>query len=391
MTSTPALRLLPALLAATALAPAALAQTPTFLVSTSGDPGGGFAGAPTLEDASLVRLRAGEAPRAWFVEGNWLAAAGLVPGDIDGLALRPGATAFSAASVVFSTLSNEGQFLDGDVLGLASGGGLEMLVAEETLVASLGLSGTTLDLDGLAFDGEGRLLYSLQSNHSSPLLGEIADGDVLRLEPSGSSTRLVTEEQVTADFQAVTGLATAVADVQGIDWVNGELWVAVQSPTSHDGGVLALGANARMVAEESALGLGGEELDGLVVIDADGTSDAPLALWIDSALSTAPGVAAGGTPHGLGLVLIAGQGGFEGAGYLGGFGAWYLDALDPLLAVQLAGGGGQFLFDGTGRFEAATQFAPGSGGSVAGGGTGWTLQVLDLSQLRLSPPFRVTT
>ena len=102
------------------------------------------------DDACLFQVAAGEDAFTHATRGNWFAMAGMVPGDIDGVAFRSqGGAAAHREGLVFSLLSNEAGFLDGDVLGLGFGGSLEQ--------------GTETDCDdgGAAGGGAGVLAVAL--------------------------------------------------------------------------------------------------------------------------------------------------------------------------------------------------------------------------------------
>ncbi|QDU67295.1 hypothetical protein [Engelhardtia mirabilis] len=373
-----------AMLTAVPLA-AAAQEPPTLLASTTGDAGAVVAGLPDLDDSSILRLRENAEPLPFLLEGSWRGMANFAPGDVDGLALRPGYPSYSAGALAFSLLSNEQGFLDGDVLGLAPGGGVEILITEESIAAALGLPGVGIDLDAIAFDEAGQLVFSLQSDQSASVLGDLSNGDVLRLDAGGGVTRLATEADVDAALEQATALSVGVGDVQGVAVVAGELWVVVQGPGSMDGGVLALGANARVVADEVTLGLAGEELDALAVVS-DGTE--PLSLWVDAPGAEGMGSCRAGTPFGPGVVVASGAAGWESASYAAGVGAWYVDPLDPVLSALLGTGGGYVVFGADGSFDSPFSLPTSGAGLGWDGASGWTFQVLDLTSLRLSAPYR---
>ena len=100
----------------------------------------------------------------------------IVFSDIDAFAHRPGSTPGRADSNVFSLLSNEGGFLDGDIIALAFGGGATLLVSELDIATAMGAAGANIDVDALAYDDQGRILFSL----SDPV-GSVQDGDILRI------------------------------------------------------------------------------------------------------------------------------------------------------------------------------------------------------------------
>jgi hypothetical protein len=328
-----------------------------------------------------------------FAEGHWLASAGFAPTDVDALGRRPGSTPGHYGSLAFSIIANEGGVLDGDVLGLAPGGGVTVLVPESTLVTGLGASGANVDLDALDWDDGGRLLFSLQSDLSGTALGTVQDGDVLRLEADGSVSLSLAEGQVGAKLAAATGLSGSIGDVQGVTWSAGELWVAVQSPSAHDGSVLACGAQPAIVADEASLGLGGAELDALLVA-VPGDAGVRLEIRPGSGAPGAPVTAevSGGSPGGMQLVLISGGAGWREFGVAVGFGAFALDPLDPYLATWLTGAALPLvMLDAAGAATVDVPLPPaGSEAAGFGGELGWTYQTVDAVTLEVGAPFRVT-
>lgn len=369
-------------------APSAAAQSPALLVSTSLDVAAD-ATHPAVDDAALVRVASGAAPIVQLAPGHWQGVAGVVPGDVDGLALLPGADPAQHGSIVFTLQADEGGFADGDVLAIAAGGGFQVVVAEEDVALALGAPGAAIDLDALAYDDVGNLYFSLQADLASSGLGALSDGDVLRLAPDGSASVAFTEAEVQAAFEAATGLTGAVGDVLGLEWQAGEVWVATQGPTSHDGGVIALGALARVVVDEADLGLGGAELDGLCVIDPSAFL-ARLSFDVDSA---APGDLVTGEIHGgVGghpiAVAAAGDAGyFATSSFAAGFGALFVDAQDPWLnAVGLQ----IVVLDGSGSYAQQIELPRGlTGGAGFAGEDGWTFQAIDAVTLEVSAPFRI--
>jgi len=344
---------------------------------------------PFVDDGSLVAVGGAAGVHPQMFPEHWLAAAGFVPGDIDGFGRLPAAVPGSAGSFAFSLLSNEGGFLDGDVLLLSPGGGVEAHVTEAELALALGLPDAALDVDAVDFDGDGRLLFSLQNDLGGSVLGDVFDGDVLRLEADGTVSQVLSESEVQAKFEMATGLTASIGDVLGVEWVNGQVWVTLQSPSSHDGAVLSCAASPTIVAEEDALGLGGAELDALSVASAG----EELAALTVSAIAASPGETLHfecyGPPGGIYLAVKSG-----GAGYwpfpLAGWGSFYVDPLDPWLSAALADiVDDVIVLDGSGFFEidytipAAALFGPGLGGV-----DGWTLQMLS-ADLEISAPLRI--
>lgn len=365
-------------------------EAPRLLVSTTADVvlGGGL----VVSDGGTARVRVGEPPRPHLDVGHLLAATGLSPSDVDAVALRPGVAPGHAGSYAFSLLSNEGGFLDGDLLGLAPGGGFTVLVAEQEIAEALGVPGASLDVDAFEWAPSGELWFSLQSDLAGTHLGDVADGDLLRVEKTGAVTRAYTESEVEALVQTVTGSTQPIGDVLGLALVDGEPWVTVQSPSAFDGAVLDIGATPEIVADESALLLAGAELDGLAVLP-EGGDAGTLALAPQIALPGDPMEVhvLGGTPARPMVVVAGGIAGSFATPWLGGWGALALDPTDPWLALAASGAGFPILtLDATGGAFATFALPPSSfGGTGLGGEPGWTFQLYDPIDAELWPPFRV--
>ncbi|CAN0472141.1 unnamed protein product, partial [Scytosiphon promiscuus] len=216
-------------------------QDPAFWVSTTSDVGALTVDQPDLSDSGVVRVQAGLAPQPACLDGHWRALGALLPTDIDALAFDPAGGPLpggALGSLRFSLLSNQGPWRDGDVLRLAAGGGFELAVSEEQLANELGTPGAAIDLDGLSFDEQGRLVFSLQNDLAGTVLGDVADGDVLFRDGLGGIQRRLSEADVQAAYTAATGSGAAIGDVLGVHVDAQGLWVTVQSPSSADGGVL---------------------------------------------------------------------------------------------------------------------------------------------------------
>ncbi|HED65539.1 MAG TPA: hypothetical protein ENJ09_08285, partial [Planctomycetes bacterium] len=316
-----------------AIASLGSAQAPTLHVSVTSNV---VLGGETIDDVSLLRVSSSGVATPFFVPGNWLATAGFVPSDVDGFGRRPSMPAGSASSFAFSLLSNEGGFLDGDVLSFAPGGGLEVVVSETEILAALGVPSDNIDLDALDFDQQGCLFFSLQSTLNGTILGTIEDGDIVCYEPSTGKVWIEwTEGDIQAQFTAATGLTSAISDVQGLDFVNGQFWVVTQSPSSHDGAVLELGNNPVVLVEETDMGLGGAELNALSLAE---DSEDLATIRFDREQAQAGETVTmilRGLPNTLYVGLWSGGTGWVNFASRPGFGAWYLDPADPWLGMIL--------------------------------------------------------
>jgi hypothetical protein len=373
------------------LAGPTLAQDPRVVVSTTDDVPAG-AGVPfAVGDGELVAAAGTAAPSPFFMEGHFQATCGFAPSDIDAFARLAGPTPGSAGSLVFSLLSNEGGFLDGDVVGIGPGSGAILIVSEQDISNALGTPGAAIDVDALSYDDQGRLLFSLQTDLSGTVLGDVLDGDILRLDVGFSVALVMGEDEVQARFTAATGLTDAILDVQALEWAQGELWAAVQSPTSHDGAVIKLSGTPQIVVDEALMGLGGAEVDALGEMGA-GEEIVSFQVSLVDALPGDPlHVEVYGRPHAVLMVLMAGNTGYVDFSRSAGFGGWYLDRFDPWLSAVLAAHHVPFVsLDGSGRFATdwnlptSMVFGPGIAGEL-----GWSFQVFDLSNSELSAPVRV--
>jgi len=368
----------------------AAASAQRVVVSTTDDVA--TAAAFPVTDGDLVAVESGRPIAPHFLGGHFQATTGFTPGDIDAFARLAGPRAGSAESLVFSLLSNEGGFLDGDVLALTRGSGVALLVSELDLASALGMPGENIDVDALTYDDQGRILFSLNTDHVSATLGQVQDGDILRLEGGlAGVTRVLSESDVQARFTLATGLADAILDVQALEWAGGELWCAVQSPSRHDGSVVRLDGTPAVVIDENALGLGGAELDALGPVR---PGDELPCFRIEPA-EALPGdtihVEAHGAPGSLLLVLMGGRSGYLDYSRIAGFGGWYLDRTDPWLRGLMAAGQVPIaVLDGAGEFSMDWALPPGTEhGLGLGGEQGWSFQVLDVTTATLSAPFRV--
>lgn len=370
---------------------AAAAQT-RMAVSTTDDVAPAVGVPFTVTDGDLVTVADGLPVSPYFAGGHFQAACGFIPTDVDAFAYLPGSRPGSAGALVFSLLSNQDGFLDGDVVKVVEGGGAALLVSELELAGVLGVPGANLDLDALAYDDQGLLLFSLADDLTGTTLGTVQDGDVLQVELGFSGvTRVLTETEVQSRFTFATGMSDSILDVLSLEWANGALWASVQSPTRHDGSVLALNGVAQVVYDENALGLGGAEIDALGELRA---GDEIPAFHLSKEIAL-PGdtlhVEMRGRPNGVQIVFMAGASGFLGLPRVQGFGGLYVDRFDPWLVALRSTRSLPFVaLDAAGRFAidwslpAGLEFGIGPVGEL-----GWSFQTIELFPLRVSAPFRV--
>lgn len=378
------------LLAAGLAAPLHAQSAPRLIVSPSTDlaPMGSLG---ALSDAALVAVGQSRAAAPQLTDGQWLAQAGFVPGDVDGFARLESFPEGDARSCIFSLQADQASFLDGDVLACQAGGGVAILYPEDYILSALGIPGGNIDVDALDLDDSGRLVFSLQADVTGTSLGTVEDGDVLRLELDGTVMRLRTEQDVQNSFSIATGLSDAIGDVQGLVLVGGEIWVAIQSPSSHDGGVLVVaGGPSRMIYEEDELGLGGAELDALSVA----RPGDELACLTSSSATAVEGDSVHFEVHGppaeVLIVLKAGNAGSLVYPAFHGWGGFYLDPADPWLASVVADPADDIVvLDGAGRFGIDyTLPTVALWGAGLGGVEGWSFQLLSMSG-EVSAPLRI--
>lgn len=372
-----------------AAAPQGTGAPPRVMVSTTSDfdP---VSGLPALTDAALPMVGASALPSAHFTHLQWQGTVGFEPTDIDAVTRVPGTVPGSAASLAFSLLSNEGGVLDGDVVVFDGAGGLRTLVSEDDLLTALARTDADVDVDALAFDDAGDLLFSLHGSLDDSSVGAVEDGDVLKLDGSGALTRLLTEAEVQTRFTAATGSTAAVGDVNGLSWVLGEPWVTTQGPSSWDGAVIGVGTFPVVILDEAQVGLGGAELDAIsyarvgdeipsFVIDRSAASGGDS---FQATLSGAPGSA-----H---VVLFSGATGHVTSPLAAGWGTLVQDQSDPWFQMTFADLAASFVvLDAVGRLDVIYQLPVGLAGLGFDGELGWSFQMLDVNTLELSAPGRL--
>lgn len=188
---------------------------------------------------------------AWL--GDWLQNGSLeAPGDVDALAWWP--TGESPGPVprdfVFSLVSNQGGFLDGDVLRFAAGRGLEVVVPEDEFLSLLQPASGSFDLDALSHRRPDEIWFSVNANLTGTVLGDIQDGDVLVYDRTQNNIR---REYTEADMQAfvdqATGGSSSINDVMSLSFYSptDEMVFSVQSPSAQDGTVFGTGQGGRLL------------------------------------------------------------------------------------------------------------------------------------------------
>lgn len=370
----------------------AAAQGTRVVVSTTDDvavtaglpfPGG---------DGDLLAVESAQPPSPYLAGGHFQASCGFIPGDIDAFAHLPGSRPGRAGGRVFSLLSNEGGFLDGDLIAVGTAGGASLLISELDLATALGDPSANIDVDALAYDDQGRVLFSLNTDLTTPTLGLVKDGDVYRLELGFTGVTLVLDEgTVQAAFTLATGLPDAVLDLQALEWAGGELWGAVQSPTRHDGSIIAFGTNPRVVLDENAMGLAGAEVDAL----GDLRPGDEIPVFHISPEGAFPGdmthIETRGRPGAVLMVLMAGNTGFINFPRAPGFGGWYFARNDAWLNAVLTTRSIPFVFlDGAGKYSVDWALPTGTeAGLGLAGELGWSFQLMDVATREVSAPFRV--
>lgn len=362
-----------------------------MIVSTTDDVSAAATLPFPVSDGDLVAVERAVPVVPFFAGGHFQGTAGFTPTDIDAYANLPTSLPGRGAGHVFSLLSNEGGFLDGDLLVIGTGG-VSLLVSELDLATALGVPGANLDVDALTYDDQGRILFSLTTDQTGTTLGTVLDGDILRLELGFAGvTRFLSEADVQARVSQSTGLNDPILDVQALDWATGELWVAVQSPSRHDGSILAVGQTPRLVLDEAEMGLAGAEVDALAEVRPG--DETPV--FHMSPAEALPGdvlhIETRGRAGAALVVFMAGNTGSLNLARFPGFGELYLDPADPWLNMLLATQRMPVVqLDGNGEFHtdwpvpAGTQFGTGFGGEL-----GWSFQLMDVGTREFSAPFRV--
>ena len=271
----------PALLFALA-APALTAQSFDVLLSTSADAQlGSPAGDWPVGDQELFTHGADGVSRVTWPSETLAALAGdpggtglhHVFGDVD--AVHDQGLIPADRGLYVSLVTNEGGFLDGDVLRVQPSG-FVVFLAEAAFMDATGATDGNVDVDAFHREPDGRVIFSFAEDEASSLLsgddpGVIADGDVLTWMPSlGTADILYTESAIDGLVSQALGVATVTGEVKGLarDPVSNALLFTVQSPSAHDASLFSDEGGGQLVPghTEADMGFGGAaELDALSV------------------------------------------------------------------------------------------------------------------------------
>lgn len=261
-----------------------VSATPRVIVLASPSADTVLAQDPLCRDEELLRLERGDPwARLYLPLGGWNALLGDAdldgqwdaPAGVDGLAWAPRGAAGepSLFDLWFSTDSDFQGWKDGDVLRVLEGGAIERVFAEDQIRAALGTS-SSFDLDAIARDGVGQLVFSLRDGVSASVLGAVEDGDILVYDAAaGAVARLATEAEVQAWVDHAAPGSGAIGDVKGVEFdpLGGELLFLVQSPSAQDATVFsaAQGGTIYEGFAEADFGFAqATELDALAVLAA---------------------------------------------------------------------------------------------------------------------------
>jgi hypothetical protein len=201
------------------------AASQSALASTTSDTQ--LASDPVCHDESWLLQTAGQGsatlywPRAaWFSQlrsSGGSSTLDLLPG-VDALCVVPrsGAQVLTPCDFAFSTDANYANFLDGDVLRIDPRGGLSLLLSEADISAALQLTSGNFDLDALHY-AEEVCFFSVKDGLQSASLGNIEDGDLLWYRTSdGATGRAYTEAQIQALVDHANPGAGTIGDLRSL-------------------------------------------------------------------------------------------------------------------------------------------------------------------------------
>lgn len=287
-----------------------------------------------------ARLLVPERTLAMFFDAA-AAGAHAAPGDIDALdlvATAPGSPWIGG--VYFSTVSDEGGFLDGDVLRFdPATGTVTVAFSEALLVAATGVADGNLDVDAVSVADDGELLFSL--NEDETIGGAtVPDECVFRLPP-GAASAVVLFDAAALEAAVATALGgpVTIGDVKGIDRHGDALLFTVQSPSDHDATVFTT-ANGGAVFDgrsEASLGfLDAVEADALAVLPGAAFPTLDLAVGVLAEGQPVSATLRGLAPSGPFLMLLSGTADLGGSHPTPGFGQLHLGLNDPFFLAAAA-------------------------------------------------------
>ncbi len=320
---------------------------PRFVMSMSGP---GTLNGATIADNELVVKEQGQAARPfllgqalayWFGDRNSDSKMD-EPNDIDALEItavpagRP-----IAEGVWFSMLSDQGGFKDGDVLRFdpSTTGGVKVEYSEASLAQAMGANDGNIDIDAIAIDPTGALLFSTAEDETcGPANVVVEDGAVWILQKGGTiATVLFGAATMEGFVQHALGSTVSVNDVTSLEVVGTEVLFTVQAPTAEDATVFSVAAGGSIYTgfREGDWGFSnGIEADALASVDA--TPFPSLEVGPTPATTGTPVTAAlaGITPSSpYALLLATGVAPGSASFAIPGFGALALDPGNALFQV----------------------------------------------------------
>ncbi len=175
---------------------------------------------------------------------------------------------FDLRNVLISSNSNSATYSDGDILRWVPLRGFVPEVSEEEIKTILQVPSSNIDIDSICWIEDGVYWLSLRDNLSGSVLGEIKDGDVFLIDTFKQSTKKIwSEDQVQAMVEHALGITSPFGDLIALATLpNGEYCFVVQSPSTHDAGIIAASNGGHLVPgwEEHDWGFQEDsEIDGL--------------------------------------------------------------------------------------------------------------------------------
>jgi hypothetical protein len=268
-----------------------------------------------------------------------------LPGNLDALELVPQSIGSPlTAGMHFSLVSDQAGLLDGDVLRFdpdLAGVGVYVVYSEALLVGAVDANDGNIDVDGIAFQPDGSLLFSLAEDESTGPNQLVVEDDAVWKLPAGSTTASVLYSAAEIDLlvENALGQAASIGDVKALEWEQGELLFTVQSPSSDDATIFSSAGGGSVwngLAESSFGFTNAVEADALALY-----SGAPLPLADLDPPRAQEGdpvqVLLSGLTPGQPYLLVAAYAPIKGGSglSLNGFGVLAMDQTDPLFLLGL--------------------------------------------------------